>query len=359
MLETLIAVVLSNKFKGTPLWMIFCGSSGDAKSTQILSIEKLQNVILIDQITKNTLASGKPKVKDLGFKLKNSSHIVVIPDLACISAKYKDDRKEIFASMRNLYDGFIRKHTGAGKPRKYNNCHVTLIAGAKHILKKEYLIHQQLGSRELIFDTDALMTDNEYKMDASWNNEKYELKMKKELQEIITKYLSTAKLQDIEISTEIKEFLKKQAIKLSILRAVGDYNQYTDELDVNIHPEVPTRLIKQLKRLYVCLKSLDKEYTDDRAEEIIKHIVKSSGNPNRQSILEELESNPQKEYSINEMRYLTKLGYRACKRELEALWNLGLVEKSPVTIKENSGRKVAIDTSGYKLNYEVWLTTIG
>jgi len=129
MLETMLAVMLSNRIDGTPLWIIFCGASGDCKSTHLTALEYISNVIWLDQLTKNTLASGYPKVKDLGETLQENSHILIIPDMACISSKYKDERKEIFASMRNLYDGFIIKHTGSGVNKHYINCHVTLIAG--------------------------------------------------------------------------------------------------------------------------------------------------------------------------------------------------------------------------------------
>ena len=346
MLETILAAILSNQIKGTPIWIIFCGASGDAKSTQLLSILQIDKVLMLDQLTKNTLASGKPNVVDVGNYLQESSHIILIPDLACISAKYKDDRKEIFASMRNLYDGFIRKHTGSGKFIEYNNCHVSLIAGATHTLKKEYLIHQQLGSRELIFDTDAMPQDNQSKMEKAWQNESYEREMKADLQKVVKDFIKNVELKDVEISDDIQRFLMKQANRLSILRSVADYNQFSDELDNPVYPEVPTRLIKQFKRLWKCLKSLDDNYSDERCKEIIEHIVKSSGDTNRQFILNQMIMNPNTAYSVNEMKYIAKIGYRATKRELEVLWNIGLVDKEIIEIK---GTK-AYDKVSYTLN---------
>ena len=355
MLETILGVILSNQIEGSPIWIIFCGSSGDAKSTQLLSIVNLSNIILLDQLTKNTLASGNPKFKDLGSRLQNSSHIILIPDLACISAKYKDDRKEIFASMRNLYDGFIKKNTGMNE-REYHNCHVTLLAGSTLILKKEYLIHQQLGSRELIFDTDAIIEDADIKMDKSWENEEYEKEMKQELSNVVKDYIDGREVKRIEIVDDIKNFLKAQAKRLAILRAVGDYNQYSDELEADMYVEVPTRLIKQFKRLWICIKSLDDDYPDERTKDIIRHIVKSSGNANRLKILDILKNKPDEEYTINDLKHETKLGYRVCKRELEALWNLGIIEKERMHISKSN--KV-YDMASYHFNEEMWLELVG
>jgi hypothetical protein len=353
-IEIVLAVILSNQLDGTPIWIIFCGASGDAKSTHLNAIEQLNNVIWLDQLTKNTLASGHPKVKDLGEKLQNSlqnsSHILVIPDMACISSKYKDERKEIFASMRNLYDGYIIKHTGSGVNKQYKDCHVSLIAGATPIIKREYLIHQQLGSRELIFDTDAIIDENDEKMKQAWDNEQYEQQMKEELQSVVSQFVKDIQIKEIEFSDEIKEYLMKQANRLSILRAVGDYNQFNDELECDLYLEVPTRLIKQLKRLWICLKSLDDDYSDDRCKEIIEHVVKSSGNSNRSLILEILKESKEDSFSVNAVKYETKLGYRAVKRELEALWNLGLIIKKGHYISKSESK--VYDIASYQIDLD-------
>ena len=48
MLETILAVALSNHIEGTPLWIIFCGASGDTKSTQIMSLTTTDKIIILD-----------------------------------------------------------------------------------------------------------------------------------------------------------------------------------------------------------------------------------------------------------------------------------------------------------------------
>jgi hypothetical protein len=213
MLEVMLATVLSNRISGTPIWMVFCGASGDKKSTTLLSSEGIDNVIKLDQLTKNTFATGKKDTWDLGSVLVNSSNILMLVDLASVSSKNVDEKKEIFAQMRNLYDGTIYKATGSGVVKEYENCHVTLIAGTTPHLKKEYLIHQQLGSRELIFDTNSMIEDNGNKMKMAWINEEYEKQMKQELQEVVTDYMNNLELKELDISNENREFLMKQSNK--------------------------------------------------------------------------------------------------------------------------------------------------
>ena len=64
------------------------------------------------------------------------------------------------------------------------------------------------------------------------------------------------------------------------------------ELINPIAPEVPSRLIKQLKRIYISLKSLDDNYTDEKAKQIISHIITSSGDNVRQMVINLLAANP-------------------------------------------------------------------
>lgn len=362
MLEVMLATILSNRIEGTPIWMIFCGASGDKKSTTLKTSKRLDNVIKIDQLTKNTFASGKPNVWDLGSDLQNNSNVLMILDLASISSKNPDEKKEIFAQMRNLYDGVIYKLTGSGVRKEYENCHVTLIAGTIPHLKREYLIHQQLGSRELIFDTEAEIEDNGYKMDMAWANEDYEKQMEQALEQALTDFMKSAEVKPLNISDENKEFLKKQANKLAILRAVGSYNQITDELDTKVIPEVPTRLIKQFKRLWRCLASLDGDYPTDKMKRIIEHIVSSSGNENRQIVIDIfLDSELDKTFTIRDMRRESKLGQRACKREMELLWNLGILNQNPIFVssKKEGNKRVAYDVVSYSLNREYWKKLCG
>jgi hypothetical protein len=348
MLECMLAVVLSNQLEGSPLWVIYCGASDDAKSTQPLSTTGIANTIKIDEITTNTFASGRQGVSDLGSKLQENSHIFVIPDLACLSSKYKDDKKKIFATMRNLYDGFINKRTGAGVNRKYENCHVSMIAGATYQLKREYLIHQNLGSRELIFDTGAEKEDNWCKMDKAWENEKYEKQMKQDLRETVLRFISGRKIKKVDFTEQDKNWIKQQANKLSFLRAIGNYDKYNDELKAPICPKIPTRLVKQLKRLWLSLKSLDDNYSDNRVKSIIKHIVESSASSNRLQIFKELEKHPNLDYTINDMKDATRIVYRAYKRELNALWNLGIVNRTGIFLDMEN--KKAYDIVSYRFN---------
>lgn len=342
--DLILATALSNKEPGTTLWLIILGASGDAKSETVRALEGYENVIKIDQITPNTLASGKPDMRDkeghiiarsdLGYQLQNKNTILVIPDLASLSSKKSEDKAEIWGQFRNLYDGFINKRTGAGVERLYENCHVSMIGCSTPVLRDEIIVHSQLGTRELLWDTgkedNIGEPETKDKIMMAWDNEKTEELMRSEIKDTIQNFLKHAKFKRIDekdIPEDMKKFLCEEARRIAVLRATGMIDQTYRELNNPVVPEIPTRTIKQFKRLYIALKSLDSNYTDDRVKSIIKTIVDSSGNMVRQLVLEVLSGCYDRWYQIKEIQSRTRLGRNSVKSQLEILWNMDVIEK--------------------------------
>ena len=198
-IDLILAVALTIKIKGTKIWIIIVGPSGDTKTALVSSLEGIGilRVIKLDQLTRNTLASGaidrktgKP-VEDMGSKINHNDVMFLIPDLASLISKRCDEKNEIWGQLRNLYDGFISKDTGTGVSRKYDDCNVTLLACATKKIRGESLIHNQLGTRELLYNTDGI--EIEEKIKKALKNENFEIEMKKELRASVREFLSSHK----------------------------------------------------------------------------------------------------------------------------------------------------------------------
>jgi DNA-binding MarR family transcriptional regulator len=338
-IDVLLATAISNQIKGTPLWMFFVGESGDGKTETAKGLTNLENIKIIDQITTNTLASGKRGAKDLGYYLQDKSTIIIILDLASLITSQKDNKREIFGQLRSLYDGDIFKDTGSGViNKKYTNCHVTLIANVTPVIRNEQLIHQQLGTRELFYDTRTedktldtkLIEINKKKCKMAWENEKYEEEMKAEIKMLYSNFIKTHPIKEIkdeDIPKEIADYMYKYAEKLTILRATAliDWNKY--ELMGNIQKEVPTRLIKQFKRLYISLKSLDENYPDKKIKQIIKHITYSSADQIRLELVKIFDQYPDETRTVKELADRLKISFNTIKIQLCILWNAGYIDR--------------------------------
>ena len=328
-IDIALAVGVNYRTKGAPLWIVFVSPSGDWKSELLMSLTGLPNVILMDQITKNTLGSGLKDTIDLGAQLTGNRSLLIFPDLASLMSCNDKDKKMIWAQFRELYDGRINKRTGSGVVRKYDKCHVNLLAGATSVIENEYLLRQQIGTREMLADSDPKLSQNKNKMEMAWYNEDYEDEMRSELKKVVTDFCMFHKTKDIKITPEIKAFLFKQAEHLALLRATGKIDWNTSELMGSVEREVPTRLSKQFKRLWIALMSLDDNYSVSTAKGIIRKLVNSSGSKPRQKILEVFNrlNNRGNWLSVPDIQLETGLGRKIVKAECEQLTYLHEFEK--------------------------------
>jgi len=165
-------------------------------------------------------------------------------------------------------------------------------------------------------------------MDMVLKNEKAEDIMRYELKTAVEKFLSHKEYnKDMVVPEDILKELKYQALKLAYIRASAEVDYYDGSLLNQVCPEQPTRVLKQLKRIYVGLKSLDDNYSDERALSIIKHLVKSSAFKNRNEILELMIRKNHDKLTTNQIAEEIKIGRKTTRKELNILWNLGLVKR--------------------------------
>jgi len=332
-IDLILATVVSNQAKDTkPLWVFTIGQSGDGKSELIGALRDYPDTIFLDQISANTLATGKTykgkKVPDLGEELNNSSKILIISDLATLKSINKDEKNEIWGQFRELYDGKINKRTGNNTKALYENCHVTLLACTTPDIKEEYCIHNQLGTREFAYEIESKSHNDNEKMNRAIEHLEKEAIMKKDLQETIQSFLSTCKFdKSIIIDSNIMTWIREKCIELSVFRATASFESRTGELRGYVSKEVPTRLVQQITLLYRSLKSIDKNYPDDRFKHMVTNIVNATGNDVRQKIYNFLKERPDEEYNIQMLHEQLLIGRRTIKSQCELLTVMGIFKR--------------------------------
>lgn len=347
-IDVVLAVALSRKMEGTPLWLILVDSSGGGKSEQIMALDdegmtnsdELQvesTTKIIQQFTPRTLVSGTNlKSDDLAPKLDRK--IMLIPDFAQLLTLHPNDKTQVWSQLRELYDGRAGKQTGLGTDKNYKGIRVTLIGCATPSIDEQILIHQALGTRELIYRPEKEL-DKEKLMIKVLENEQAENEMKQELRFITHAFLGSTKIKNIKLPEDVLAQIKNYSKLLSILRASAPIDSYSGELRGEITPEEPTRILKQLKRLYVCLMSLDDNYPSEKAMDIIHDIVFSSSDQIRCKVINFFikSENRNNEFSTNQVAQELKYGFKTIKIELSVLWHLGLLDMRPEEQMNNYG----------------------
>lgn len=338
-IDVILTIALSQRMEGTPIWLIIVGPSGDGKTEVVKALEGLSYTYKVSQITENTIVSGNPKVGDLAPRLNNK--IMLITDFASILSLKSDRQREVWAQLRNLYDGEAYKESGAGAEKKYDNLRVTFLACSTPAIDHRILVHQDLGTRELIWRTNLdKEIGMEQKAEAALRNEEYEKQMRDEVKETVHNFLGSIKLRTVDVPDDMNKWLLKKSIYLATMRATVSVDSYSGELLSDVVREVPTRLIKQLKRLYILLKNLSNDYSTERAKGIIEDIVDSSAKNIRVKIMDILEK-ATSELSLSQVAEETKLGKKTVAAELNALWNLNLIKRETIRT-EQFGREFEI-----------------
>ena len=333
-IDVVLAVALSNKLEGIPLWLIIVGPSGDMKSVQLNSIIG-EEVYVLHNLTSKTLVNGykdKKKFPDLAPILNGK--IVVIPDMAQLLKLPPNEKGELWGQLRDLYDGLAGKVSGQGSQSKYSGLKITLLAGSTPAIDGQILVHQDLGTRELIYRTKG-NKNKEKVMEKCFENEEFESKIKKELSQITKEFLEQKEVVRNYIPKETLIRIMGIARYVSIMRASAEFDSYTHDLRNMVYPEEPTRIAKQLKRLYVCLTSLSEDYPEERALEILWEVARSSCFPLRIKLFDFM-LNQNTELSTSAIAEKLKIGKSTAKRELGVFWNLGIINcrKEPTSFPD-------------------------
>ena len=341
-IDIVLATALSQKLPGIPIWLILVGASGDMKSVQLNSI-RTENTMVMHNLTSKTLVNGyKNKIKypDLAPELDNK--IVIIPDMAQILKLPPAEKGELWGQLRDLYDGLAGKMSGMGSRAQYENIKVTLIAGSTPAIDGQILVHQDLGTRELIYRTKGSKLKKSV-MKMCFDNEELEEMIGKELREKTSDFLREVYIVRDFINEDIINKLMDISTYITYMRANAEFD-YSNDLRNDVYPEEPTRIAKQMKRLFVCLMNLSNDYPEDRAIKILWQVARSSAFPLRIKIFEYMLANPTKEHSTTQLSELLHIGRSTVKRECSVMWNIGLVHC----------RKESINSFNPDRTYDYW-----
>jgi hypothetical protein len=327
-----VATHISIQSPDPPLWIIILGASGDSKTTTSTGLIDLKNVELLDDITPNTLASGMKNAHDLGEKLQNSTHLLLIPDLACFTTLATDDKRKIWGQFRTLHDGYINKRTGNDIQKDYRNCHVGLLACGVPSFKNEQIVKDQLGTRELIYTIPTVEKDeNLNKVRKAVTHRNLKKQMDREIKDLMQSFILQKKFNpEIITPAHIQEYNEEKVFELAIFRATAQVDYYSGELFGSVDQEIPTRVAQQFDLLYRSLHSIDANYPDEKYYFIIENIVKSSSVPLRKELYEYFKKEQQGfnyifEKNINDLSQYFNKSRKTIKIQCLILVELGIL----------------------------------
>ena len=320
-----------------PLWLFVISASGDRKSSTVSSFydgdldENQRETYFLNFLTKSTLASGQKKNVKNDLAPRLNGKLVLTGDMAQFIKLDPNEKGAIWSQLREAYDGRVQKDTGSGVHTFYEGVFWDWIACSTPIIDEELILKNELGTRELPYRMPDENNDGENQtklMEAVWNNSDCKVQRQKELKEAVRAFFLYWKNNPFEVivSEEVKQRLFEYAVFVTQLRVTAECDWRTGDLTNFVYPEKPTRILEQLKMLFVCLKRIDPEYSDEDALKRIFEVVKSSVHPVRLKILLAIKENGR--MSTTQIAHRVGLHYARTNRELQVCKQLEVLTRT-------------------------------
>jgi predicted transcriptional regulator len=342
LLDLCLAVAIHSRYLKTrwlsPLWLMIISASGQRKSRTVDAFLESQKTYLMNQITANTFISGwkKQSESDLCNRLKDEDiRLIVTSDMSQFIKMPYEVKSAVWSQLRDGYYGRFQKKTGSGVDVCYEGVLFDWLACSTYVIDEDLIMKDQLGSRELclrIPDENEEPEEREKLMMKVWENSGSEKEREFELKQAVNEYFAwweqnRTELSQVTISDEIRNRIFKLAFFITQLRATAESDPKTGDLLNFVYPEAPTRILEQLKMMFIHLKQITFNYSDEDAMARLFEITKSSIHPVRLKILKTLYEHPEG-LSTTKISRKVDLQFAVTKRELNICHQLGIVERT-------------------------------
>jgi len=158
-IRALIAICASAYTSGDPIWLMLIGGSGSGKSEAINILGDIQYCHQVSMLTPNTLLSGAKKSKDgkdPSLLTRLGKHgVILMKDFTTIISMRDDNRRDILAQIREVYDGEVTKETGTGLSLSWRG-KLNFIAGSTSSYYEKQKEIDSMGPRFIMYEIDEL-----------------------------------------------------------------------------------------------------------------------------------------------------------------------------------------------------------
>ena len=342
LLDLCLAVAIHSRYLKirwtSPIWLMIVSASGQRKSRTVEAFREAVKTYFMNYITPNTFISGwkKQSSNDLCNRLlEEDIRLILTGDMSQFIKMPFDTKCQIWSQLREGYYGRFQKKTGSGVDICYEEVLFDWIACSTYVIDEDLIMKDQLGSRELCLrvpDENDEPEERQKLMLKVWENGDISKQREEELKTAVNHYFkwfhdNQSELTKVTISDEIRDRIFKLAYFITQLRATAESDPRTGDLLNFVYPEAPTRILEQLRMLFISLKAIDFNYSDEDAMLRLFEVTKSSIHPVRLKILKALYENPVG-LSTTKISHKVDLQYAVTKRELNICHQLGIVERT-------------------------------
>lgn len=338
-IEAVLATVISNLIPGDPVWLFLTGQSGGSKTEILRTLSNSPLIYAVSKFTAHTLISGKrlKGQKDPSLLPLLNNKTLIIKDFSCILEMPSDDRGQIFADLRDAYDGEASKKLGLEQQLYKYKSHFSIIAGTTGAIDAFTSVRQALGERFLKIRL-AKSFDDLAKTLKALDNVDEQDKMREELGKAVANFLSQPfKPSEVYISQDIKKQLALLANFVGKCRTSVSRDPYMQGIiKFPPEPELGTRLGVQFAKLAKSLAVIKGKAEVDKIElDLIRRIALDTI-PKKVLLIVKILFEQDDSPRTSDIGSKTKFGSKTALLALHDLEALGLVESEKMTHEQGS-----------------------
>lgn len=249
-----LAVYVSNRMAGDPLWGLIIDASGGGKTELLRSLRKREDSYFLSKLTDKSLKSGyrdpKNPSKDPSLLPKLNGKVLIIKDLSPLLTMRRDSRGTIISDLRDAYDGFSDDAFGNVGKVSYES-RFSVLAASTLSVERYSAVDEELGERFIKFRARA--SDNRAKVRRAIENVGRDSQQRGEIIQAIDRFLDQIPK---DLPSEVPVELQEPLILLSDFTATARSSVARDRNHTLYYiprPEVGTRLGKELGKLLLAL----------------------------------------------------------------------------------------------------------
>lgn len=267
------ATVISARMEGDPLWTFVVGPPGSGKTLALRLLEPAKEYCTFPSaFTPKAIISGYQGKDGHDYSLLGGwkKRCVVVKDFTVLMAHSQATQEAVYGIMRDAYDGRVEWGYGNQKPKIYEDCRFSFLAGVTHAIHTHS--HASLGERFL--KCEYLDDEHDNKAHVRAAIDMADLPIPPSLSQMVSDFVD----RDIpEVHIETPEWFKRKAGALAewvaILRTQIVRDNKNNDVLCPPQPEIGSRLGKQFTRLAQCLAAvLDQRAVTRPIWEIVRRV---------------------------------------------------------------------------------------
>lgn len=326
LLDVALATVVANRLHGDPLWVFLVAPPSSGKTEVLRALGDAPDVFALSSLTAQTFASGfERKGTETSLLPKLTDKTVIMKDFGTVLTLHREARAEIFAQLREIYDGQYAKSWGNGKNFEWSG-KVGLLAGVTAALDREYAMNNILGERFVLFRVRGVPA-YELARRALAQTSTSERDRRQRLRDLVAAFLFACPEIPPPMPAPLLEGIVALASLTAHARSPVLYDARTNAIELIPEPEAPGRVAKALALAARALAIVRAELAvSPRTYATVAQIAQDSIPAPRRSTLEAVLGSPGS--TTAELGELTGYPTNTARRYLQELVAVKLVERT-------------------------------